>query len=78
MSIRSATFLAKNIKYLRKRKKYSLEKVSKLADLSLNTVAKIESGKNKNPTIGTLLKLCSALGIELDDLISTCKNKDFV
>lgn len=61
--------LASNLALLRKKKEYSLEKVSKLADLSLNTVAKIESGKSTNPTFETLQKLASALDVKIDDLI---------
>jgi len=43
--------IASNFKKLRAQKGYSLEKMARLADLSLNTVIRIESGVNKNPTI---------------------------
>lgn len=69
MSNKSISPIAKNLKRIRKEKDYSLEKVSKLADLSLNTVAKIESGVNTNPTIDTLQKIASALEVGVDDLI---------
>lgn len=68
-SNKSSNSIAENLKRLRKEKDYSLEKVSKLADLSLNTVAKVESGVNTNPTIDTLQKLASALQVGVDDLI---------
>jgi transcriptional regulator with XRE-family HTH domain len=58
-----------NIKKLRSEKGYSLEKVARLADLSLNTVIRIESGVNKNPTIETLTKIAKALNVGVDDLI---------
>lgn len=58
-----------NVKKLRDSKGYSLEKVARLADLSLNTVVKIENGVNKNPTIETLTKLANALEVKVDDLI---------
>jgi len=51
-------------------KGYSLERVAHLADLSLNTVIRIESGVNKNPTIETLTKLARALAVSVDDLIT--------
>ncbi|MBI4415229.1 MAG: helix-turn-helix transcriptional regulator [Candidatus Kerfeldbacteria bacterium] len=35
----------------------------------MNTVVKIESGVNKNPTIETLTKLASALQIDVNDLL---------
>lgn len=59
-----------NFKKLRAQKGYSQERVARLADLSLNTVIRIESGVNKNPTIDTLTKLASALEVNVDDLIN--------
>lgn len=61
--------IADNLKKIRAEKGYSLEKVARLADLSLNTVVKIESGVNKNPTIETLSKIAEALEVDVDDLI---------
>ena len=58
-----------NFKKLRAQKGYSLEKVARLADLSLNTVVRLESGTNKNPTIDTLTKIAHALEVSVDDLI---------
>ena len=51
------------------KKGYSLEKVARLADLSLNTIVKVENGVNQNPTIETLTKIAQALEIGVDDLI---------
>ena len=61
--------IANNLKKIRAEKGYSLEKVARLADLSLNTIVKIENGANKNPTIDTLSKIAKALEIGVDDLI---------
>lgn len=61
--------IANNFKKLRSQKGYSQERVARLADLSLNTVIRIESGVNKNPTIETLTKLANALEVNIDDLI---------
>lgn len=58
-----------NLKKIRHKKEYSLEKVARLADLSLNTIVKIESGVNQNPTIETLTKIARALEIGIDDLL---------
>lgn len=58
-----------NFKRLRAQKGYSLEKVARLADLSLNTVVRLESGMNKNPTIETLTKIAGALEVSVDDLL---------
>ena len=61
--------ISENLKKLRREKGYSLEKVARLADLSLNTIVKIENGVNKNPTIETLTKIAKALEVGVDDLI---------
>ncbi len=53
--------IAENLKKLRDKEGYSLEKVARLADLSLNTIVKIESGVNTNPTIETLKKVTKVL-----------------
>ena len=61
--------ISENLKKLRDKKGYSLEKVARLADLSLNTIVKIENGVNQNPTIETLTKIAKALEVGVDDLI---------
>lgn len=61
--------IMKNLKKLRDKKGYSLERVARLADLSLNTIVKVENGVNQNPTIETLTKIAKALEVGVDDLI---------
>ncbi|KKT92961.1 MAG: Transcriptional regulator, XRE family [Parcubacteria group bacterium GW2011_GWA2_45_14] len=61
--------ISSNFKKLRAQKGYSLEKVARLADLSLNTVVRLESGINKNPTIETLTRIARALEVSVDDLL---------
>ena len=61
--------ISENLKKLRDKRGYSLEKVARLADLSLNTIVKIENGVNQNPTIETLTKIAKALEVGVDDLI---------
>ena len=61
--------IARNLKKIRAEKGYSLERVARLADLSLNTIVKIENGVNQNPTIDTLSKIAKALEVGVDDLI---------
>jgi len=61
--------IGKNMKRLRKKQNLSQDRLSKLADLSLNTVVTVESGANENPTIDTLTKIAHALGVGVDDLI---------
>lgn len=61
--------IGKNLKKLRQEKGISQDRLSKLADLSLNTVVTVESGVNPNPTIETLTKIAKALDVGVDDLI---------
>ncbi len=62
--------LANNIKRLREAKGLSQEKLARLADVANNTLIKMESGENKNPTLETLKKVAKALDISVDELIS--------
>ena len=66
----SQSKIAKNIKNIRQEKGVSQDRLSKLADLSLNTVVTVESGANPNPTIETLSKIAKALGVRVEDLIN--------
>lgn len=59
----------KKIRKLRKKKKISQEKLTRLNNVSLNTIVKIESGESRHPTIQTMAGIAKALGISLDDLI---------
>ena len=61
--------IAKNIKKYRNKLGVSQDKLSKLADVTYNTIIKIESGANINPTIETLSKIAKALNVSVDDLI---------
>lgn len=61
--------LADNLKRLRKAKGLTQEKVARLADLTNNTIIKIEANKNKNPTLDTLKRISKALGVSVDELI---------
>ena len=65
----SKSTIGKNLKKIRQEKGISQDRLSKLADLSLNTVVTVESGLNPNPTIETLTKIAQALDVKVDDLI---------
>jgi len=54
---------------LRIKRGISQDRLSKLTDLSLNTIVKIEAGENKNPTIITLSKIAKSFNVRVDDLI---------
>ena len=61
--------LANNIKKLREDKGLSQEKLARLADVANNTLIKMESGENENPTLDTLKKVAKALDVSVDNLI---------
>ena len=54
---------------MREAKGLSQEKLARLADVTNNTVIKIEAGKNQNPTLYTLKKIAKALEVSVDVLI---------
>jgi len=62
--------LANNIKKLRETKGLSQEKLARLADVANNTLIKMESGENQNPTLNSLKKVAKALVVSVDDLIN--------
>lgn len=69
MSSTNKSMIAENIKKYRNKMDISQDRLSKLADITYNTIIKIESGANINPTIETLSKIAKALGVGVDDLI---------
>jgi transcriptional regulator with XRE-family HTH domain len=63
------SIIAENIKKYRKKKGITQDKLSKLADITYNTIIKIESGATYNPRVETLKQIADALGVGIDDLI---------
>jgi len=61
--------LSKNVKKLREAKGLSQEKLARLADVANNTLIKMETGENKNPTLETLKRVAKALEVSVDELI---------
>ena len=65
----SKSNIAKNIKKLRQEKGISQDRLSKLADLSLNTIVNVEVGNNPNPTIETIEKIAKAFEVSINELL---------
>lgn len=59
--------VSKNIRKFRQQKRISQDRLSKEADLALNTIVKIETDENPNPTVETLEKIAKALGVQVGD-----------
>ena len=70
MNANNNSKISTNIKKYRTKLGISQDKLSKLADITYNTIIKIESGANINPTIETLSKIAKALDVSVDDLIN--------
>jgi transcriptional regulator with XRE-family HTH domain len=66
--------LAENIKRIRKKQGLTQEKLARLADISNNTLVKIEMGMAKEPTITTMTKIADALGVSIDELVGRNKS----
>jgi transcriptional regulator with XRE-family HTH domain len=60
--------LAKKIRELRNKKGFSQDRLARLANVSYNTIVKIESGESKNPTFQTMAGIAKALDVSLDEL----------
>jgi len=63
-----ANNVSKNIRRIRQEKGISQDRLSKKADLALNTIVKVETGENSNPTVETLKKIAKALDVPVGDL----------
>lgn len=62
--------ISKKMKELRSEKGWTQSDLAKESNVPVTTVAKIEGGFIKNPTIEKLAKIAKALGITVDELIS--------
>ena len=60
--------LSKNLKKYRTQKGLTQEALSRKADVSYNTIIKIESGVVTNPRMDNLMKLSNALDVSMDKL----------
>ncbi len=63
-----ANKIGDNIRRIRQKKGISQDRLSKEADLALNTIVKIETDESSNPTVETLEKIAKALGVSIADL----------
>ncbi|MDF7637451.1 helix-turn-helix transcriptional regulator [Leuconostocaceae bacterium ESL0958] len=68
--------MGKNLKRLRQERGLTLEKLAELTDMSINTIARFELGKNTNVRLDTLLRICSELDTTPDALLGLQPNQD--
>ncbi len=61
--------IASNVKNRRMDMDLSREELARKAKVNYNTIIKLESGANKNPTIKTLVGICNVFGCTVEVLI---------
>jgi len=61
--------IAANMKRRRKKFGISQDRLSKIADVTYNTIIKIESGVTANPRVDTLKRIADALKVKMDALM---------
>ncbi|MBZ1345353.1 MAG: helix-turn-helix domain-containing protein [Candidatus Nealsonbacteria bacterium] len=61
--------LGKKIKSFRLKLELSQDEFARKADIPYTTLTKIETGVIKKPSIQTVMKIASGLGISIDDLM---------
>jgi transcriptional regulator with XRE-family HTH domain len=61
--------IGENIKKIRKEIGISRDRLSKRADLSLNTIVNVETGVSPNPTLDTIWRIAKALNTTIDNLV---------
>ena len=59
------TTLAKNLKYLREKAHLTQDELSDKAGVAYSTIAKLEQGAIKNPTLTTVWSITQVLGVDL-------------
>lgn len=62
--------LASYLKKMRTAKDLSRDELATEAKVNYNTIIKLESGANKNPTIKTLIGLAQVFNVTVEELIS--------
>ncbi len=62
--------IAATIKRYRTEKDMTRDELAREAKVNYNTIIKLESGANKNPTAKTLIGLSSVFACTIDDLLS--------
>jgi len=69
MMSKTKSEISKNMKRYRKKLGISQDRLSKNADVTYNTIIKIESGATDNPRVRTLKRIADALKVKIDDLM---------
>ncbi|MEK7192201.1 MAG: helix-turn-helix transcriptional regulator [Patescibacteria group bacterium] len=69
MEEKKSKTIGDKIKSWRKKKDLTQDALAKKADIPYTTLAKIESDVIENPSLQTITKIASGLGVSLDNLV---------
>lgn len=61
--------LSRNVKYLRKKKGYTLRALAEKCDINHRSIQAIEDGISINPTIKIVSRIAKEFNISIDELI---------
>ena len=61
--------LSGNLKRLRKKRGFTLERLAFQSGISVSSVVQLESGRNSNPTLDTIERLAGSLGVKPEALV---------
>jgi len=64
------------VKEFAKEKGFSMGKLSRAADVDLNTMRRMYDDRKYSPTVETLFKVAKVLGVTLDDLVEEILSND--
>ena len=70
MRITLSILIAERINQLRKSRKLSVNKLATMSGLSYSTLNGILRGKSKSPTLGTLIRIASALNMTILEFLN--------
>jgi len=65
----SAKTISENIKKMRTKLGLMQDDLAKKADIKYTTLMKVESGAVNKPSVQTMIKIATALGVSLGDLM---------
>lgn len=68
-TLKTASYLAENLRYLRSQKHFSQQQLAELAGIPRTTLTSMESGQG-NPSLNNLVRIAAALGMGVEELLS--------
>ena len=64
------------VKQVAKEKGMSMGKLSRVSDVAYNTIKRIYDDPDYSPTVNTLVKIATTLGVSIADLIEVVPDED--